>query len=133
MKPTDFAYSLSSYLGKYLPGEVGASSNTIKSYRDTFSILLKYCAREKGIPTEKLTLDKLDKSLIEDFLLWIQTKRECSVSTRNQRLAAGGYTCLCNPSQGVIFYGRQSPKSVKVFPKQEKLPWRNKFIKYAVE
>ncbi len=88
MKPTDFAYSLSSYLSKYLPGEVGASSNTIKSYRDTFSILLKYCACEKGVPPEKLTFDQLDKSLIEDFLYWIETERKCSVSTRNQRLAA---------------------------------------------
>ncbi|MBC8554246.1 MAG: tyrosine-type recombinase/integrase [Candidatus Brocadiales bacterium] len=88
MKPTDFAYSLSSYLAKYLPGEVGASSNTIKSYRDTFSILLKYCAWERSIKPEKLTLDQLDKALIEDFLLWIETERKCSVSTRNQRLAA---------------------------------------------
>lgn len=88
MKPTDFAYSLSSYLAKYLPGEVGVSSNTIKSYRDTFSILLKYCAREKGVPPEKLTLDQLDKPLIEDFLQWIETERKCSISTRNQRLAA---------------------------------------------
>lgn len=88
MKPTDFAYSLSSYLSKYLPGEVGSSSNTIKSYRDTFSILLKYCAREKGIPPEKLTLFQMDKALVEDFLLWIETERKCSISTRNQRLAA---------------------------------------------
>jgi len=88
MKPTDFAYSLSAYLAKYLPGEVGASSNTIKSYRDTFSILLKYCAQEKGIPPEKLTIDQLNKSIIEDFLHWIETERKCSVSTRNQRLAA---------------------------------------------
>jgi len=88
MKPTDFAYSLSSYLAKYLPGEVGASINTIKSYRDTFSIFLKYCAREKGLPPEKLTLDQLDKPLIEDFLQWIETERKCSISTRNQRLAA---------------------------------------------
>lgn len=88
MKPTDFAYSLSSYLSKYLPGEVGVSSNTIKSYRDTFSILLKYCAKEKGLPPEKLTLCQLDKALVEDFLLWIETKRNCCISTRNQRLAA---------------------------------------------
>lgn len=88
MKPTDFAYSLTSYLSKYLPGEVGASSNTIQSYRDTFSILIKYCVSEKNIPAEKLTLHQLDRKLIEDFLNWIETERKCSVSTRNQRLAA---------------------------------------------
>lgn len=88
MKPTDFAYSLTSYLSKYLPGEVGASINTIQSYRDTFSILIKYCASGKNIPAEKLTLNQLDRKLIEDFLRWLEMERKCSVSTRNQRLAA---------------------------------------------
>lgn len=88
MKPTDFAYSLTSYLSKYLPGEVGASSNTIQSYRDTFSILIKYCISEKNIATEKLTLHHLDMKLIENFLNWLEEVRKCSVSTRNQRLAA---------------------------------------------
>lgn len=88
MKPTDFAYSLTSYLSKYLPGEVGASSNTIQSYRDTFSILIKYCASEKNIPAEKLTLHQLNRKLIEDFLNWLEDERKCSGSTRNQRLAA---------------------------------------------
>ncbi len=88
MKPTDFAYSLTSYLSKYLPGEVGASSNTIQSYRDTFSILIKYCAAERNIPVGKLTLHQLNRKLIEDFLSWLEEERKCSGSTRNQRLAA---------------------------------------------
>jgi len=88
MKPTDFAYSLTFYLSKYLPGEVGASSNTIQSYRDTFSILIKYCASEEHIAVEKLTLQHLDMRLIGSFLNWLEEERECSVSTRNQRLAA---------------------------------------------
>jgi site-specific recombinase XerD len=88
MKPTDFAYSLTSYLSKFLPGEVGASSNTIQSYRDTFSILIKYCASEKNISAEKLTIRHLDMELIGNFLNWLEEERKCSVSTRNQRLAA---------------------------------------------
>src|SRR5580692_5482155 len=88
MKPTDFAYALTSYLSKYLAGTVGASKNTIESYRDTFSIYIKYCAYVKHIQPEKLTLDKLDKKCIEDFLSWIEIERKCSVATRNQRLAA---------------------------------------------
>ncbi len=88
MKPTDFAYSLTSYLSKYLPGEVGASSNTIQSYRDTFSILIKYCASEKNIAAEKLTLHHLDMKLIGSFLNWLEEERKCCILTRNQRLAA---------------------------------------------
>jgi integrase/recombinase XerD len=88
MKPTDFAYSLTFYLSKYLPGEVGASKNTIQSYRDTFSLLIKFCAWVKNIPAEKLTINQLDRELINDFLNWLETERKCSISTRNQRLAA---------------------------------------------
>lgn len=88
MKPTDFSYHLSGYLAKYLPGRVGISTNTIKSYRDTFSLLLRFCSGVKRMPVEKITVSTLEKKLIEEFLTWIETKRGCSVSTRNQRLAA---------------------------------------------
>lgn len=42
MKPTDFAMYVSDYLSKYLPGMVGASENTIFSYRDMFNRLLSF-------------------------------------------------------------------------------------------
>ena len=88
MRPTDFSYHLTEYLGKYLPGQIGSSSNTIKSYRDGFSLLLRFCADVKNIPAEKITLDTLSKNLIAEFLTWLEIDRGCSVSTRNQRLAA---------------------------------------------
>ena len=37
---------------------------------------------------EKITIETLQKNLIVEFLTWIETQRACSVSTRNQRLAA---------------------------------------------
>ena len=88
MKPTDFSYWLTNYLAKFLPGEVGASSNTIKSYRDTFSLFIRFCRQVHNLKLEKITLAKIDKTLIKSFLKWIQETRCCSVSTRNQRLAA---------------------------------------------
>src|SRR5665648_188903 len=88
MRPTDFSYHLTGYLAKYLPGRVGLSSNTIRSYRDTFSLLLRFCSDVKKIPPQKVTIITLDKKLIEEFLTWIETELGCSVSTRNQRLAA---------------------------------------------
>lgn len=87
MKPTDFAYHLTEYLSKYLPGNTGASHNTICSYRDTFSILLRFCLDEKSTPIEKITLETLQRTLIDEFLLWLEESRGCSVATRNQRLA----------------------------------------------
>ena len=88
MKPTDFAYHLTTYLSKYLPSRIGISSNTILSYRDTFSLLLRFCSEEKAIAIEKITIETLQKDLIVEFLTWLETQRGCSVSTRNQRLAA---------------------------------------------
>lgn len=88
MKPTDFAYRLSGFFTSYLQGIRGSSDNTLKSYRDTFTILLRYCKSEKGMSIEKITIEDFSKALIEDFLNWLETERKCSINTRNQRLAA---------------------------------------------
>ena len=88
MKPTDFAMQLSRYLGAYLPGQSGASVNTIRSYRDTFSLFLRYCKDEQGLPPQKLTLEQITHALVEQFLLWLEKERGCQATTRNNRLAA---------------------------------------------
>ncbi len=88
MRPTDFAYRLTGYLGSYLPGQQGMSTNTIKSYRDTFSLFLKYCEEKESLPPEKLSLNHFNRLLVERFLTWLEEERGCSISTRNQRLAA---------------------------------------------
>lgn len=88
MKPTDFSYYLTDYLSKYLPCTAGLSTNTIMSYRDTFSLLLEFLNTKRKLPPEKITLNHLDKELIEEYLDWLETGRGCTVSTRNVRLAA---------------------------------------------
>ncbi len=88
MKPTNFAYYLTTFLSKFLPGTMGLSPNTIMSYRDTFCLLLDYCSAVEKKRPEKITLDDLDKKLVEGYLEWIEEKRHCMISTRNVRLAA---------------------------------------------
>ena len=88
MKPTDFAKYLTDFLAGYLPMQKNVSKNTIRSYRDAFKLLLHYCQDIKGIPVERLTLDNLSSEWIVGFLTWLETDRKCSISTRNQRLAA---------------------------------------------
>lgn len=88
MKPTDFSYYLTGFLTKFLPGEMGASKNTIGSYRDTFILFLHFLSNEKGIPVDQLTLSMVTKSLVLEYLNWTEGKRGCSTSTRNVRLAA---------------------------------------------
>ena len=88
MKPTDFSEYISDFISRYLPNEKGASANTIAAYRDTFVLLLNFTEKEKQVKIEKLTLDKITKETIIEFLDWIQRERKCSNSTRNARLAA---------------------------------------------
>ena len=88
MKATDFSKYISDFLTRYLTDEKGASNNTIASYRDTFVLLLNFIQDKKQIKIEKLTLDKITRITITEFLDWIQKERKCSNSTRNNRLAA---------------------------------------------
>ncbi len=87
MKPTDFAIQLTKFLSEYLPTQKNVSPNTIKSYRDVFSLFLRYCRDHKGFPPEILTLDLLDVPFIIDFLEYLETDRNCTVRTRNHRLS----------------------------------------------
>lgn len=88
MKNSDFSFLLTRYLTHYLPVQRNLSSNTIRSYRDTFKQLLEFCRDEKNINIIRLTIHQVDKKCIEDFFLWLQKCREISPSTYNQRLCA---------------------------------------------
>lgn len=88
MRPTDFAKYLADFLGKYLPAERGMSKNSIKAYRDTFVLLIRYFSEERHISVNKITLDKIDQGVVTAFLDWLQNVKGCGVSTRNARLAA---------------------------------------------
>ena len=88
VKPTDFAKYLTQFLSDYLVFQKNASENTIYSYRDTFKLLIKYCQEVKNISAEQITMNVLSDKLIISFLQWLETDRNCSISTRNQRLAA---------------------------------------------
>ncbi len=88
VKPTDFAEHLTAFLTTWLTKQKNASLNTVRSYRDTFKLLLTYCQEQHHLAPERLTLIDLNKEVIHGFLQWLETERKCSISTRNQRLAA---------------------------------------------
>src|SRR3990170_1641352 len=88
MKPTDFSKYISDFISAHLLNERGASANTITAYRDAFVLLLNFIQQVKRIRPEKLTLDKIKKETIIEFLNWLQRERKCSNTTRNARLAA---------------------------------------------
>jgi integrase/recombinase XerD len=88
MKPTDFSKYVSAFISKYLPNELGASANTIASYRDMFMLLISFMNSEKKTSLHKLKLENITKATVLEFLDWLHNVRNSSVSTRNQRLAA---------------------------------------------
>ncbi len=88
METTDFAKYLTKFFSEYLVGERGASTNTIRSYSNTFTHLLAFMNEKEHIKADALLLDHLNRSVVLRFLDWLQTSKQCGNATRNQRLAA---------------------------------------------
>src|SRR5207249_7726887 len=53
MKPTDFSIHVTNFLTHYLAAQRNLSPNTIKAYRDVFTLLLRFCRDGRGIAPEK--------------------------------------------------------------------------------
>ena len=76
------------FLLEYLINVKNLSRNTQQSYRDTFRLYLPYVAKQVGKPIDRLTVGDISPDGLKKFLLNIESKRKCSLATRNQRLAA---------------------------------------------
>ena len=77
-----------SFLTVYLPKNRCYSTNTVKAYRDTINLFRIFFQEHENIPFSKINFALINHSLVYEFLQWLQIKRNCGVSTRNQRLAA---------------------------------------------
>lgn len=87
MKTNDFAYLISKFLTEYLTEIRNVSPNTIISYRDTIVLFLCFMNEKHAILPEKLKLVHISKEIISEFLAYLEEEKNCSISTRNQRLA----------------------------------------------
>ena len=65
-----------------------ASPHTINSYRDTFSLLLRFAQSHLRKEPSKLTINDLNATFIGEFLNHLESIRGNSARTRNTRLAA---------------------------------------------
>ena len=88
MNKPDFADYVHMFFVKYLPLQRGLSKNTISSYSYALMLFYDYCRAVKHIRQDKLVFEKINKTLVEDFCMWLETEKNNSSSTRNQRLAA---------------------------------------------
>jgi len=88
MKATDFSAHVTNFLTHHLAAQRNLSPNTIKAYRDVFTLLLRFCRDVRGIALERLSLAHIDAPLVEAFLDHLRNDRHASIRTQNHRLAA---------------------------------------------
>lgn len=79
---------LKRFLLEYAGTERNLSRNTIRSYRDTFRLLIPKLTAASGRSAENLLLSDITEGSVIDFLDSIERDRACSARTRNQRLAS---------------------------------------------
>jgi integrase/recombinase XerD len=65
-----------------------ASPHTVASYRDTFSLLLRFAQQRLSKPPSRLEFTDVDASFVGAFLDHLETERGNCAATRNNRLAA---------------------------------------------
>jgi len=90
------------FLLEHVVGERNLSVNTQRSYRDMLTLFLPYAAKLTKKAIDRLEVVDLSPDLVRSFLAHIEQERECSLSTRNQRL--GGLHALAR------FVGEHSPE-----------------------
>ena len=76
------------YLKLYLPKQRKLSPNTIRSYREALELLVDFVKRRNKVPLMDVTFEMLTPETILAYLDHLESERSCSVSTRNNRLAA---------------------------------------------
>jgi len=88
MRNKDFSYYLSHFLKDYLVVERNCSEHTIRSYKNTFKQLIEYLVNIKNIKLQNINFNTITRDVIIEFLNYLETVKNISTRTRNQRLAA---------------------------------------------
>jgi integrase/recombinase XerD len=76
------------FLQEYSASERNLSPNTCASYRDMLVLLLPFAARRKRKAVDELVVTDLSADAVRAFLAHLEKDRQCSIATRNQRLAS---------------------------------------------
>jgi integrase/recombinase XerD len=79
---------LQSFFADHLPVQKGLRLGSIRSYRDTMSLFLRFLAAQKRRPVATLLLQDLTLDRVLRFLKHLEQERGNSPRTRNQRRAA---------------------------------------------
>ena len=85
---TYLATFLQTFFTDYVHSQRALSANTIRSYRDTWRLLVKHLAATTATSPDQLLLENLDRATVTGFLEHLATQRGNTAATRNSRLAA---------------------------------------------
>ena len=86
--PANFAALLTRFFTQRLAQQRHASPHTIKSYRDTFHLLLLFARTTLGKEPSQLSMEQIDAPLISSFLEDLENRRGVGTRSRNLRLTA---------------------------------------------
>jgi integrase/recombinase XerD len=87
-KPNSLFALTETFFYSYLRPTRGASTHTVRAYRDALKLLFLFLAGQKRKQIADLNLDDLQAEAVLAFLDHIESKRSNSAVTRNCRLAA---------------------------------------------
>lgn len=82
-----FSKLVQDFLTTYIISECNYSMNTKASYSTTFHLFLEFMNKEKNVKPNKIEIETITKEVVVQFLDWLETNRNVSIQTRNQRLA----------------------------------------------
>jgi site-specific recombinase XerD len=86
--PNTLARALRGFFAQHLPGVLGASPHTVRSYRDALALLLRFLAVRKERPVVEFDLGDVDPDNLLAFLHHLESDRGNCTLTRTARLAA---------------------------------------------
>lgn len=89
MMPTDpFPRLLHAFFYEWMVQQRNASVHTVRSYRDTWRLFLRFVARRRKRTVAQLTLADLTAAEVKAFLQYTEKERGDTIGTRNCRLSA---------------------------------------------
>lgn len=109
---------LQEYFTAYLVTQRAMSAATIRTYRDTWTLFLRFMSDTTGTPAHQLRLSDIDAAGVLTFLDHLETRRSNGVATRNLRLAA--------IKSVMAFYATKAPERLDTIAQIHAIPVKKK-------
>lgn len=88
MKRDSFPKLMHAFFHEWAGQQRNLSHHTVKSYRDTWRLFLRFVSEHRNRAIDTLSLTDLDAREVNAFLQYLEDERKVSIGTRNCRLAA---------------------------------------------